>query len=135
MQVGSVSSEISGSLTEGINEFFGSFIERFYISGYAIRKLAHFFEFAVLAVLFCFNFYYIFGIERADSIKRKMLVCLTLLCSAVVACIDESIQLFVDGRVGCFSDVLIDSAGALLATGIFFLTLALRKEKQFQREA
>lgn len=69
-----------------------------------LRKLGHFSEFAVLGALFS----WLFGM-----LERKWW--LSLLCSAAVACADETIQLFVSGRNGCLRDVLIDSAGALTA--------------------
>ena len=136
MQVGSVSGEMSGSVTEGINAFFGRFIDGFYISGYTVRKLAHFLEFALLALLLCLNFYYIFGIDKSSSLKKRCFTLLALPCAIAVACIDESIQLFVDGRDGNFTDVLIDSSGALLSTAVFAVILCLcfgRKEHEEHR--
>ena len=129
MQVGVVSGEMSGSLTEGINEFFGSFIDGFYISGYVVRKLAHFTEFALLALLLCFDCRFIFDIDKRSTLRRASCVWLALPCAVAVACIDESIQLSVEGRVGSFVDVLIDSAGALFCVALFFGVLMIMRAR------
>ena len=133
LQVGEVSGEMSGSVTDGINQFLGRFIDGFYISGYAVRKLAHFLEFAVLALLFCFDYYFIFKIDKSSPFRRYALVGVALPSAMGVASVDESIQLFVDGRVGSFTDVLIDSSGALLATAIFLGVLWVRERLNKRR--
>ena len=135
MQVGAVSGEMSGSLTESINQFFGQFIDGFYISGIFVRKLAHFLEFSMLALALCFDYYFIFGIDKQSENKKLSLVGLAFPTAFAVACIDESIQLFVDGRIGTPIDVLIDSSGALLATSIFLSVLVMRKNRKNKREA
>lgn len=127
LQRGDVSGAMSGSLTQRINDFFGQFIDGFYISGYVVRKTAHFLEFALLALLLCFDYRFIFCINKDSSIKRISALWLALPTAVAVACIDESIQLFVEGRVGSITDVLIDSSGALLCTLVFYLVLAVRK--------
>lgn len=70
------------------------------MSSHAVRKAAHMTEFAVLAVLL-FLFW-----EKRYSI--------TLLCGFFTAAIDESIQVF-SGRGASFTDVLIDTAGVIIA--------------------
>lgn len=126
LQTGSVSGNASSSVTAMINEFFGSFISGFSISSLLIRKLAHFGEFALLSLLFCFDIYLLFGINRADALKRKALTLLSVPLSMIIASCDETIQLFVEGRVGCFTDVLIDTSGALFASLIFFSVLLIK---------
>jgi VanZ family protein len=128
MQVGSVSGEMSGSVTESINAFFRRFWDGFYISGYAVRKLAHFSEFALLSFFISLDVYYIFGISKRSSLKKSSLVLAAFPISFAVACIDESIQLFVEGRVGSIIDVLIDSSGALVSVTLFLCVLLLRKK-------
>lgn len=132
MQVGAVSGEMSGSLTNGINEFFSQFIDGFYISGIFVRKLAHFFEFAVLAFLLCIDYYYcfIFGIEGQNSEKKLLWVGLVVPISMVIACIDETIQVFVEGRIGSVTDVFIDGLGALLATLLFIVVFKLKRHNK-----
>ena len=54
--------------------------------------------------------------------------------AAAYAASDEFHQLFVEGRAGRVSDVLIDSAGALAGVGICTLCIWLhRRRKQRQK--
>lgn len=70
-----------------------------------IRKCAHFIEYAIL------------GIFAGLSFKKEYFIKIVLLCVLVASC-DETIQLFVEGRSGQVSDVLLDSIGSF--TGILF---------------
>ena len=81
----------------------------------ALRKLAHFSEFAVLGGLlsFCLRV----------RISRPLLA--GLLCALG----DETIQLFVPGRSGQVSDVWIDFAGAAAAIAAMFLIRRLWKRR------
>ena len=70
-----------------------------------IRKLAHFTEYFILAILVLLmiketnlNYYYTF----------------TILFCIFMAILDETHQLFIDGRVGSIIDILIDTSGSLL---------------------
>ena len=130
LQRGVVSGAMSGTVTERINAFFGQFMDGFYISGLLVRKIAHFLEFAFLAFLLCFDYCFILGINKDSSLKRISALWLALPTAVAVACIDESIQLFVEDRVGSISDVLIDSSGALICTLVFYLVLILRKRQR-----
>ncbi len=89
-----------------------------------LRKVAHFTEFALL------------GAETAMSLlcwgrRRPWQGCLGLLFCVACAALDETIQLFVPGRVGAVRDVCIDSAGAgtgmLLVYTVFAIALCLRR--------
>ena len=73
-----------------------------------VRKLAHFSEHAVLAILATG------AMRRVFSGSHAWWLAALAICVAV-PCIDETIQLFVPGRVGAVTDVLIDLAGC--ATG------------------
>ena len=95
-----------------------------------LRKLAHFGEFGVLALLYIGDW---FGLGRL-ALSSSCSVALSRLFSAVplcflTACVDEFIQRFSAGRAPQLSDVLIDTAGALSATlvamGIFYLLRAI----------
>lgn len=83
--------------------------------GYFIRKCAHFSEYAIWTLLAYRTFTY-------ESIKTKthqiVSVLLTGLCVAIA---DECIQLFVPGRAGLFSDVLIDFSAIALVSFFFFM--------------
>lgn len=73
---------------------------------YPVRKTAHAAEYAVLGVLVAGTFY--------DVRKRKWL-CMAVpwIIGTVYAASDEIHQLFVPGRSGQFTDVMLDSAGVL----------------------
>ncbi len=75
---------------------------------YPVRKAAHFAEFALLG-------FFIFG-SILDEEKSKMLKCVFIswLVGTLYAASDEIHQLFVPGRSGMFTDVLIDSGGVLV---------------------
>lgn len=77
-----------------------------------VRKAAHMTEYAILVILL-----YIWLGSWAFSIKKKSF--LALLIAILYAASDETHQRFVPGRAGRVSDVLIDSAGAVLGLCIF----------------
>lgn len=86
-----------------------------------IRKSGHFFEFALLGVLTLY-------LARSYNLSLKMCLLISLLYTLFFAMGDEIHQLFVDGRDGRVTDVLIDFCGSLLFTTISYLKLK-RKEK------
>lgn len=103
-----------------IREIAGS-IER------TVRKAAHMTEYAILAVLF----YVWLGTWQFRRGRRQLLA---IAMAAAYAASDEFHQLFVEGRAGRVSDVLIDSAGALAGVGICTLCIWLhRRRKQRQK--
>lgn len=80
-----------------------------------IRKGAHFTEYLVLGVIAAHALGGLVGGGRR-SWPLAALVC------ACVPCVDETIQLFVPGRVGAVGDVCIDLAGC--AVGLLLCLLA-----------
>jgi len=90
-----------------------------------LRKLAHFMEFACLGALFG----WLFGM-----LGKPFPIALP--CGFAVACIDETIQLFVPDRGPAFKDVLIDTSGALLGIVLLFLgyTICKKRAKQPMEE-
>ena len=95
-----------------------------------IRKLAHFSIYALLGFL-------IMGLActyNGTFYQR-------ILCSVLLACLyamsDEFHQLFISGRSGQITDVLIDTAGALTGTIIFMLIIKYYRritKKQVERK-
>lgn len=84
-----------------------------------VRKLAHMTEYAILAFLLmkpC-------GTERKKYIGTYFVI---LLICACYACSDEFHQLFVQGRAGRLTDVLIDSSGAALVLVIYRLSVGFK---------
>lgn len=74
---------------------------------FIIRKAAHMSEYAILALL---TYYALTKI----AFNKKIIFQITFLISFLYACSDEFHQLFISGRSGQFTDVLIDSAGCLI---------------------
>ena len=62
-----------------------------------VRKAAHFIEFFILGLL---------SIGSFKNMKFSLFICI------LVACCDETIQLFTEGRSGQISDVMLDSFGS-----------------------
>ncbi len=74
-----------------------------------VRKFAHASEFFVLALLFI-NLIY----QSKGKVKWQYLL-ITILFCFLYACTDEFHQKFIVGRTSRFTDVLIDTCGALIA--------------------
>lgn len=70
-----------------------------------VRKCAHMTEYL------CFYLSLVFGLH-AWNLRGKRLLTAALLLTFCYACTDEFHQLFVPGRAGRFTDVLIDCTGA-----------------------
>lgn len=81
---------------------------------YFVRKGAHMTEYAVLAILL-----YLW-LERW-RLSRLRMACMAAALATLYACSDEIHQLFVAGRAGMVSDVLVDSAGAVAGLALFLL--------------
>ncbi len=80
-----------------------------------VRKAAHMMEFAILT--FAVWFALVFWTNSA-----KMLYFSTVVFCVIYAASDEFHQLFVKGRAGRISDVLIDSTGVVIMSTILLIT-------------
>lgn len=80
----------------------------------AIRKGAHFLEFALLSAL-------VFFLARSYNLSLRMSIAIALGYCLLFAASDEFHQLFVDGRSGRVSDVLIDFCGSVVGVAICYL--------------
>ncbi|MBY4797900.1 VanZ family protein [Collinsella sp. AGMB00827] len=91
-----------------------------WLTNLVIRKAAHLTEYAVLAV-FVLN-----ALHRPDELHQSQagLLVRAILLLAVVASIDEMIQLVVPGRSGQVLDVGIDCCGALMGSACWLLGTA-----------
>ena len=96
-----------------------------WVTNLLVRKAAHFTEYAVLGVLVSSALDP--GARRTRS--RILLIGAVL---ALVASLDESIQLFVPGRSGMVTDVLLDCCGA--AAGVVLRTLVVRRRRRDRRK-
>lgn len=80
-----------------------AFVDTF---GFFIRKLAHFSEYFIL---------YILTYECFKEYNCPKLIVVSVLFCVLYASFDEFHQLFVDGRCGQMSDVVIDSSGSIVS--------------------
>ncbi len=103
-----------------------------------VRKAAHFAEYAMLSVLFCFAFRFTQRKKGEDNYIPiyKDFSLLALPCSILVAATDEGIQHFTEGRNGNIRDIMLDSCGALCALVIFFAVLFIveRRNKMIKEK-
>ena len=141
-QTGEISGNTSGSLIETICGVLISGFEELseaekagIVSGFSlpVRKAAHFTEYLVLAVLSNLAV-----MQSGKEIKvTPLTVGISFAISALYAVTDEIHQLFVPGRAGAVTDVLIDAAGVLCGC-IVFLTIRSfiikrKKPQQYSR--
>ena len=113
----------SGNLSEKVAEYLLTFVNKagftisFDLFHHYVRKLAHFSEYFLLAVLVLTSVH--------NTMKQKKYLPL-LLFGIGVPVIDETIQRFIPGRTGCFTDCLIDMSGylaGLIITRIIILII------------
>ena len=108
--------EISGAFSDWVKDLLAPLFGRDESGGGGgglLRKFAHFTEFATLGV--CLR--WLLGMLDTKRI-RQLLV--PLAGAFLVACVDETIQMFVPDRGPGIKDVAIDTAGAVL--GIVILS-------------
>ena len=137
-------SSFNGNDSGAQSGFFSNMIAKTFVKGFAgysatekaetvakislfVRKAAHFTEFAALGAAV---FVHVALTDRAKKGSLRMLraALIALPFSVLYAASDEVHQLFVAGRAGVFTDVLIDSAGAL--SGILLAVLVFRVFKK-----
>ena len=88
----------------------------------ALRKSGHFLGYGTLGVIAArIWFAWMRGRVSARWSQVRFHAALSGVFSAmIVACCDEIHQIFLPGRGGCVTDVLIDTSGALLLNAIYF---------------
>lgn len=109
-QVAEESQELSDSFIRKIFEAFGISIE-----SDLIRSIAHCLEFMGLSVLL-FNAVYV-------TWALKITPIVAFFGTVIYAIMDEIHQIFVPGRAFQFSDILVDSTGALIGAIASFIIL------------
>lgn len=113
LQTGDESGKLSGGIVAWIvGLFFPEDFAHIELVHFLVRKAAHFTEYFILGTLLSLTI-------REAKWKRPVFV--PWLMGTVVACCDETIQLFSDGRAGQITDVMLDSSGVL--TGCVLLAL------------
>lgn len=117
-QPASESSELSQGITNIIFEVFESITSHLEIdmqfSHYLIRKSAHFFAYFVLGLL-------VMNALRPKQMNNFRSVLLTMVICIIYAISDEVHQLFIPGRSGEITDVIIDSIGSTVGIGVYLL--------------
>lgn len=125
LKSGAESSEESEAVGNIINGIFKILNIDSEIGQHFIRKLAHFTEYFVLGMLA-----YLTSVQLPFS-RTKLI---SFIYSAVIASLDETIQLFVAGRNASITDILIDSCGAACGIAatifIFFLFRKIKEKNQ-----
>ena len=116
-QTGSESSGLSSQIVLWIQTYL-----HIPISEFIVRKTAHMSEYALLTLTLIYGFY-----KNHYPIQKIMIY--SLIGTFLYACSDEMHQLFIGGRAGQFTDVLIDTCGGCL-TIIFYDVLTKLKYKQ-----
>ena len=84
-----------------------------------IRKLAHLFEYMVLAVILIIIF-------KLFSFRKSTLCTTTLFLIILIGTLDEFYQSFIPGRSSLVSDVLIDTLGGVLAVILYLFIAEIR---------
>ena len=126
-QPASTSSELSGGITEQIIAVLQKILPDMGIAKEElhtfVRKNAHFFVYLILGML-TFNAVRKNGASGFRSGAAAFCICVLYAIS------DETHQLFIPGRSGEARDVLIDSAGAGIGIGAFFLVSRILPRKK-----
>lgn len=121
----------SGSLSLSVMEAVRSVLSDLHlpsewVTNFLVRKTAHFTEYAILGIAATNAF------DPRRSLDRLRLTSICLLLVLVPSC-DETIQLFIDGRSGQVTDVLLDCCGA--AVGVLVAYAVSRAVHRRPRES
>lgn len=111
-----VSNEESTGFTDILNKIITKLGLDIAFENGLVRKLAHFSEFFILGSLLTLT-----DKSYQRNIPKDFLNLLFL--GLIIAIIDETIQLFVEGRAGMIKDVWIDFSGAFCGTCIIMLII------------
>jgi VanZ family protein len=94
-----------------------------------IRKTGHIIGYGVLSILFFRAFSMTFRVYANLRSRRLSAHALALAGTFAVASLDEFHQTFLPNRTGLFSDVLIDTGGALAAQLLVLIWISSRKRQ------
>ena len=122
LQNGDESGKLSGGIVAWVVDLlFPEDFAHVELVHFLIRKAAHFTEYFILGVLLSMT-------VREANWTRPLLK--PWILGTLVACCDETIQLFSEGRAGMITDVMLDSSGVLTGCVIMtFLVLYLEKKR------
>lgn len=119
---GTDSGNKSATVTATINKATQSIGIEKEITESVVRDMAHFSEFAVLSVLLCAIIAVAF-FHRLQNNLPFSLLCIAASVPAcfILACADEFLQKFSDGRASQITDALLDTLGAICGYALFII--------------
>jgi VanZ family protein len=92
-----------------------------------IRKTGHFAGYGIFSLV-CFRGFCLAFQDAASRLRRRLQAHgLAILATFLVACADEFHQSFLPNRTGQFSDVLLDTCGAVVLCLALFLVMQMAK--------
>lgn len=94
---------------------------------FAVRKMAHVTEYAILAALL------VRALRKGEPRLGSSQAALAVSVAAVYAALDEYHQSFVASRTGSPGDVLIDTCGAFLGVGLSWWLISRRETEPADR--
>lgn len=121
------SAEQSGSVLEFVKLILLKFNLNINVNEYFIRKSAHFIEYSILGILLIST-----EIGYTDNILKHIIN--PIFVGLLIPVIDESIQLFSDGRSAQVSDILLDFSGVLFGVfimGVVYFIFLRKKRHRF----
>jgi VanZ family protein len=96
-----------------------------------LRKVGHFFGYGMIGIFFRNAWFS--SVRALTTLMRSWLMpfaaSLAIASTFVVACLDEWHQRYLQGRNGCFHDVLLDTAGALVLNLAVWAVRARRRRR------
>ena len=122
LATGPESAEQSNKVVEFIQNIVRFFDSEAMVDASAVRTTAHFFEFFVLGTLYSIGTFFFKG-------NRASLFSFSLSLSLFTALIDETVQLFSEGRGAQVTDVWVDFSGAFIAHLIMTMVYLTYKRK------
>ncbi len=126
------SAEESEGVLSFVTDFFNNFGISVELTDHIIRKTAHFIEYFIIGGLLLSCAY------SFDRFKTYRFMVQVLFFGLLTAVIDETIQLFSDGRSGQISDVWLDFSGVITGAGImllFYFIYTRTKKKDKKKKA
>ena len=126
-----MSADLSSKESEGVFAFLCGIL-RFFGAGeelteHIVRKLAHFSEYTAIGMLLTSCAY------SFDRFKPYRYLAYVFFAGLGTAFIDETIQLFSEGRAGMIADMWIDFSGVVLGTAVmllfYFVYQRIRRKK------
>lgn len=121
----SMNADKSGAESEVTMGFLQNFFDALNIkvefTDYIVRKLAHFAEYTAIGIMLM-NTAYAFNKSRPYVFYPHI-----LFAGLFTAVIDEAIQIYVPGRAGLITDVLLDFSGVVIGTVAMLIILTIYK--------